>query len=195
MCGCGPKNNHYHDELYLTKKALKPYYTKAQVDALLEDYYTQTDIDDLLDIPSFLAYQSSPETNKTGDGTVWDVACDVEVYDHTSDYSVATRRFIAPEPGIYQLSGAVVAYGITSSHTAFVHWLFTSNRTYRLNEASPWQMSTSGAEISINFSVQADMDAGDEAYQQIAVYGGSKAINIHGAATLTYFSGHLVRRT
>jgi len=218
MC-CGDQN-HNHDALYLAKNALNGhytkteidaliadyytksqidaliagYYTKSQIDALIADYYTKTQIDALHDIPAFAAYLSVTATNATGDGSAYQIACNTEIYDALGNFGGLGKIFTAPEDGLYGFVMGAYIYPLTSNHTYAYDALVTSNRTYFLNERNPYAVAYQNTYNSTGFNILAQMDAGDTAWPEIVVSGGSKTVNVYGSNTYTFFSGHLVRR-
>ena len=53
--------------------------------------------------PAFNAYMGSTASNVTGDGTLYAIAFDTELYDVGSDYNTGTYTFTAPVTGRYRM--------------------------------------------------------------------------------------------
>ena len=135
--------------------------------------------------PAFLAYNSSTDSNVTGDGTVYTVDFDTEVFDQHGDF--ASDTFTAPIGGKYLLSTSVYYLGMTDATSLYIA-LTTSNRTYYHQLAIG-----NAANNSMPLTVVADMDAGDTAYVTITGTAGTKNIDVYGAAAAqTFISGCLI---
>ncbi len=142
---------------------------------------------------AFLVRKNLIQGNATGNGALATVVWDVggEIYDRGGNF--AANQFTAPVDGIYHFSGAVLITDLTTAMTSAQLQLVTTNRTYYYNakDSAPLAAGT----VSMPFSVDADMDAGDTAYINIQVANGAgDTADIRGDANLmyTYFSGHLV---
>lgn len=197
MCCNSAKKNHHHDGQYLTSKALRDYYTKTEVDGLIPDlsnYYTKTEVDELLDVPAFLAFQTQTQGQVTGDGTEYTVPFDSVSYNYGGGYSSSTNVFTAPVDGVYNFSGVLCSGGYKAAHDYLLHKLETSNKAFTLNYLKPQAILSGQDLIDLNFSVDVSMQEGDTAYQWIQAVSGTKVVYVVGF-DLTYFSGHLVRRT
>lgn len=137
--------------------------------------------------PAFLVYLSSTVQNVTGNGTVYTVAFDTEVFDRGGDF--ASNVFTAPVTGLYQLQAAVRLQGIVASTNIKVR-VTTSNRTYQT-----FNQVNAGTDQTITLPVLADMDAADTAQVDVVVTGeGSDIVDVIGSGSpyQTTFSGHLV---
>lgn len=141
--------------------------------------------------PAFAAYCTGNPTNITGDGTPYTIVWDGELYDQNADYDTGTGIFTAPVTGKYFFSTFFQIVGLTSSHTGGYIWLATTARTYYLFYANYWAMS-SGTGLTLNFSINVPMTAGDTAYVVVRVDSGTKVVDINGTSSYTGFSGYLV---
>lgn len=138
--------------------------------------------------PAFLAYNSSVRSNQTGDGTAYTLIFDTERFDQNNDFD-GTSTFTAPVTGKYFLSVFVLAQDVTATMTSTLQ-IITSNITYTLGNAAATAMT---GNYPMQFSVLADMDAGDIATCVITLGGGAKVVDIYGGAgdPRTVFSGYL----
>jgi len=140
--------------------------------------------------PAVFAFNASNENNLTGNGTAATARLNTEVYDQNSDF--ASNTFTAPVTGRYHISACLAVSGMTTSATAFLVQLVTSNRTF---------VPVQGASVPANgsyhwpLSVDADMDANDTVYMRFYVYGmGSDTVDIRGdgSEVETFMSVRLV---
>jgi hypothetical protein len=139
--------------------------------------------------PAFLAYKSSTSTNVTGDGTVYTIICDTEIFDQNSDYNNSTGIFTAPVTGRYEFNLACLTVGGSTLTNFSTLRLNTSNRLYASYMCIPFAGS-----LYSSFSVIADMDANDTAQMDISANDtGGKIVDVYGDSTVTtFFSGNLV---
>ena len=113
-------------------------------------------------------------------------------FDQGDDF--ASDTFTAPVTGKYQFNVNVLTLGLTSSHNTFIIGLVTSNKAYRISfDATIWTNIGHASQFQSNGGTIVDMDAGDTAYVTIRVDGGTKVVDVDGAATGgTSFSGCLL---
>ena len=151
--------------------------------------------------PAFLAYTGTLN-NKTGDGTVYQIAFSAEVFDVGSDFATgASAAFTAPVTARYRFSLDVGTgnYFNGSAFTSGYVSIVTSNRTYRNGSVNPFFMANTNSfenyQYHFVFSAMGDMDAADTSHALLTVTGGSKTIDViqAGATSLrTYFSGEMI---
>ncbi len=144
--------------------------------------------------PSFLVTAPSNTTDVTGDGTIYTAEYDTEIFDQGSDFNTGTYTFTAPVAGRYLFNASVLIQGVNSSQTSTGEMLLvTSNRTYDLQSVPDSSLARFGSQyIRLIGSVIADMDAGDTAVVQVAIFGGTKTCDLNNGATYNYFSGSLI---
>lgn len=137
--------------------------------------------------PSFLALNASLRSDVTGDGTVYTIPYNTEIFDQGSDYDNATFTFTAPVTGRYFLSATALLAGITTSHTIKQLRIVTSNRTYThyLDDG----VAHNYREFVL--ATMVDMDANDTATVTATVSGSGKTVDVE-VTEYTTFSGSLI---
>ena len=144
--------------------------------------------------PAFLVNLDTTAANETGDGTLYTIAWDDEIFDQNGDFDIGTSTFTAPVTGKYVLSLRVRASNLTASSVVDVRGrISTSNNQVNVyNNTASGTLSNDGpAETA---SILVDMDAGDTATATFVATGGSKTVSIVGTSLTafnTYFSGYL----
>ena len=140
--------------------------------------------------PAFLSYLNTTVTNVSGDGTLYTVVFDTEVYDQGAN--MTTTTFTAPFTGRYLLNFSALVTGGTILNPANF-FINTSNRVYLQTGAGLLGAVQTSAATS--FSVIADMDAADTAvFQFQATDTGGKVDDISGLSSgnlVTFCSGKL----
>lgn len=145
--------------------------------------------------PSFLAYNSTTDTNVTGNGAVFQLEFDTEVFDQNADYDNTTDTFTAPVTGRYFLavSGRVNNGGLGCDIVD--NYITTSNRTYSGSYQGGGAMPSTDIQ-SFNTWILADMDAADTATSSVVVSGAASGMDdmgvVGGASPITYFCGQLL---
>ena len=128
---------------------------------------------------SFLAYQSTSQSNLTGDGTTANVICDTKIFDPSNGYNTGTGIYTVPSNipmGIWFLQGKVTLTGLTASHTSAVISVTNFNRNlyFEINAANS---RTSGNELTLEVCGYINgIDSGSTFILQIQVSGGTKVV-------------------
>jgi fibronectin-binding autotransporter adhesin len=139
--------------------------------------------------PAFLAFNSSTDSDVSGDATLATADFDTEIFDQNADF--ASDTFTAPVTGRYLLIAHVAVGGMTVSMGTNIIAIATSNRNYNgnVNVASAGVSGFTFEKMNV-----VDMDAADTATVTLDLTGGNKEADIIGEATnlRTVFSGHLV---
>jgi len=137
--------------------------------------------------PAFLS-RGATIANVTGDGTVYTMLFGgTQVFDQNSDFDESTGKFTAPVTGRYMFFTCMHPEGITSSHTNIQSQIVTSNDYADVCRENPYV--TGITSLVVNGTYFADMDANDTAFVRLALYNGSKVIDI---TTADRFGGWLV---
>ncbi len=141
--------------------------------------------------PAFLAYVNTTTNNVTGDGTVYTLIPEVEVFDQSNSYDTTTGTFTAPITGRYQINAGVGVTQLGVANTSGKILIVTSNRTYQNFEVNYGTIAAGGADANAQISTLADMDSADTAIVQVAVSGGTKIVDIRLVNTMNFISGFL----
>ena len=143
--------------------------------------------------PSFFAFPSADVLNVTGDGTVFTMTFNTEVFDNGNNF--ASNTFTAPITGAYVLSYNVEIDGLTSATTDATISIVVSNRSLRTCRQNPYAMGAGGTTFSHSATRIVDMDAGDTATLTIAISNGTLVCDYAGGSTGFYssFSGTFIR--
>lgn len=147
--------------------------------------------------PSFSAIGAGAAT-VTGDGTVYTIGSTgtawTEVYDRGGNFNT-NGTFTAPttngQTNIYHFVASIGLTGINATNTGVVPQIVTSNRSYTGFTIAPFPVSVGGA-LVLNFSCYADMEVGDTAVLQVAVFGAGKNVSVSTISTNTFFQGTLI---
>lgn len=145
--------------------------------------------------PSFLAYNSTTDTNATGVGAVFQLEFDTEVFDQNADYDNTTDTFTAPVTGRYMLG---VSGRVNNSGTGcdiVDNYITTSNRVYSGSYQGGGAMPSTDTQ-SFGTWALADMDAADTATSSVVASGATSGMDdmgvVGGASPITYFCGQLL---
>ncbi len=147
--------------------------------------------------PAFLAYMSAQRDNVTGDGTLYTMPFDSEVFDKGGNFNTGTYRFTAPVAGTLILNTIVRFQGSVEAHGRFDVQFVTSNRIIYVAAGHLFNVSDTYYlhRFSRSYLVIADMDANDTVYINTAAgtAGDAKVVDIAGgSAEITRFSGALL---
>lgn len=154
--------------------------------AALKDVIRRTITKDDKTKPCFQVYHSAATANVTGDGTLYTITYETEVFDNGSDF--ASNTFTAYETGKYLLCLTMGLAGLTSAMTYAQSQLITSNQTYQSN-GDAWVEAVNTGIYRKTMSMVVDMDAGDTCYCTAFVYGGTKVVDMQGTRLSNSFSG------
>lgn len=141
--------------------------------------------------PAFSVVSNADNTNIPTDavGVVVNFGS-TPIYDQNSDFTTGTKLFTAPVTGKYQLSTNLYVNTIDAAAQYIRLSINTSNRLYsQLHD--PRGLDQDVVRGNFNYSILADMDAGDTAKVEISQYEGTAQMDVM-ASELTIFTGVLV---
>lgn len=144
--------------------------------------------------PAFSAYNSTTQSNVTGDGTVYTVQFDTELFDQSSNFDTGTGVFTAPINGKYRLSCNLVIADIGMLHTSLQLYFNLTGKTATIVQFNPNVIAV-GGELAINGSILLPMSATDTCSVILVVSGSTKTVDITGGSSSMYqpgFSAELV---
>lgn len=141
----------------------------------------------------FSANLSAPQSNVTGDGTLYTVVCDNVLVNTGSAYNNTTGVFTAPVTGTYQFSATLTLLNIGALHgVAFFYVVNGSFGNVIGWNGNPFAVADSG-QVTLNGSVSVHLTSGQTAAMKILVSGSTKTVQVYGVSgNETYFSGYLV---
>jgi hypothetical protein len=143
--------------------------------------------------PAFLARLNTSGAAVTGEGSVYTVIFDTEVFDQNADFDISTGIFTAPVAGRYRFECAVHLSHLAAAHNFYWLSILTSNREYAIYDQFAAGANPFVSHKSMVLSCLADMDAGDTAKVTTYVSGGTGVVVVDGSGTVyTFFSGSLV---
>ena len=146
--------------------------------------------------PAFAAYPNAIIANVTGDGTIYNIVYNVELFDQNGDFNLGTSTFTAPVTGKYYFSFSTPVTGVGATHTFILSQLVTSSQIYTSNYMSPATPGGAGSAVNTFMSSASwcvSMTAGDTAFCRLLVAGGAKVVGLLGGVNETpSFSGFLV---
>lgn len=141
--------------------------------------------------PALQAQRGTDQFNVTGDGTVYMVPNNIEVFDVGGNYNTGTFTFTAPVTGKYVLSIYTVVNFLNSNHSANLIDIVTSNRTFNGEQYANVVVVPEGR-LGPLATVLTDMDAADTATSQLTVSGGSLSVGLQGGTSNTRIMGELI---
>ncbi len=144
---------------------------------------------------AFGAYKSVDSNNVTGDGTFYQVICDVELYDLDNNYDNTTGVFTAPTDGTYHFDAYIGTHNISDQSLSGMN-IETTGVVFHADGQSPVNDKSADNNLSYQLSVDVNMTAGDTALIKISLGGGAGAKTVGVDGTMppspisTYFNGH-----
>lgn len=140
--------------------------------------------------PAFLAVLRNTVPNVTGNGAVYQIIYDTEIFDQHNDFNLGTSTFTAPFTGLYFLQLQVRIIGKTTAND-YICQIVTTQNTFTNRTGPPALVNT---DLGWNVSVLANMNAGDTATYFVQVLlNGANNMSIEGALdNVNFASGYQV---
>ncbi len=136
--------------------------------------------------PAFLAFNSVTDANATGDGTIFTIDFNTQVYDVGSNYGVGV--FTAPVTGKYSFGTSVVMDNVGTADVGSIT-IVTSNRSYSgLGLQDPGGTKDVNNNLTFAGDALADMDFADTASITCTLSGQAKTVGVFGTTAPTTFS-------
>jgi hypothetical protein len=141
--------------------------------------------------PCFLAKRTDSLLDVTGDGTVFTPALDVNKFNIGTVYVDPT--FTAPVSGIYFLCASCTYLNVSSAMTTGFTKIVTTSRTF-VKYWNPFNNFSGTSSSTCRLSVITQMTAGDTAYIETSISGGTKTADLRNFSvnTASYFNGILL---
>ena len=139
--------------------------------------------------PSFMASPTSSAA-VTGDGTVYTLVATNIIWNNGGVFD-GTSTFTAPVAGFYLFDYSIALNGILPAHTVMEVNLVTTAQTFR-KMMSPENCCDGNGNLTVVNSIIARMSAGDTATITVAVYNGTKVVDIFNDVEDSRFSAYLL---
>ena len=144
--------------------------------------------------PAFLATKSASTVNATGNGAVFTIDANTEIFDQNADYNNGTYTFTAPVTGRYRCVGNAGLQVIGTADTGYIR-IVSSNRTYYSGDRDFSVCKDNTNKYFLGIDVLADADAADTIYLVVVLSGqaGDTITSAFGGATTpyTWFNAYL----
>lgn len=139
---------------------------------------------------AFSARLASDISNITGDGTLYTVVWDTEVFDPSDSFSLVTGRLTAKVTGKFLLNGVATLGGVIAGHDRIFVQIATTARNYSREFGDV--PADSNTRVGVELTCIADMTEGDTAEFQVFVAGSTKVVDVISGAN-SYFTGTLLQ--
>lgn len=140
--------------------------------------------------PAFVAYNSAPVADVSGDASVYACVFDVELKDQGGDF--AANTFTAPVTGKFFLGATIKLTDLGAGHTEAILSIVTTARTYS-SYINCGAIRSSDNVCSLSICTLADMAATDTAIVQLTISNSTKTVDYYGGASIdSTFYGYLV---
>lgn len=140
--------------------------------------------------PCFAAYNSTTQSNVTGDGTSYNILFDTTLFDQATNFSSST--FTAPIAGNYLFTATVAMSVLATTHTSASATLLVAGNGFALFGINPGAAKTAASTLTLGGSVLAAMTAGSTAIVAIQVTGGTKTVDLVNGIGGVMFTGALL---
>ena len=140
--------------------------------------------------PAFSAYFSSTASNVTGDGTIYYIVYDTELFDQNSDYNSGTGDFTAPVTGKYVFFSGIEGddFGAANTYTQVGRIGGAANAKNGGAVRNASNVYSDGIHFFVSLAASDTFDC------LLYASGGGKVVDCDGSASplVTYFGGYLV---
>ena len=141
---------------------------------------------------AFSAYLAADKLNVTGNGTIYTIPFDTELFDRNSDFNTGTGVFVAPVTGIYHLSTSVRFKSGSNKQTGYCFIYNSTTASYIASQLRAFSV-VSNNDMSVNIATNLSLTAGDSIEAGCQVNGSaSDDADILSTSSFTYFCGYLV---
>jgi hypothetical protein len=144
--------------------------------------------------PAFNWYNSSNQTNATGDGTNVTITFDTQTFQQGSNF--ASNTFTAPIAGIYRFIAQVTIFNVGVAHTGGLFAFQCSNTIYNtngfFNPGTMRELQSGNNIVTITMTQLASLAASATMSVLISVSGSTKTVGIIGTQNDTFFTGELI---
>ena len=129
----------------------------------------------------------------TGNGVIYQVVFNTEIFDTLGEYNNATGLFTASKTGLYIFTARIQTSGVTAAHNNYLFYFNVNGvNGYGGTQCNAGALSTSGI-FTPNISALIPLTAGDTVSSRLQVSGGAQVIDVVGGAGFpSYFSGKMV---
>lgn len=136
--------------------------------------------------PEFLATRITSAADVTGDGTVYQVAFDNEVFDSLGNFG--TNVFTCTVAGKYQFTAGITYKDLGAAHTRSDFALVKTGSPTRsvTDVTNPYVQSISGGYVTRVISAIFNLEYGNTVYLTAGVTGGTKTVDVFGTAGTDY---------
>jgi len=131
--------------------------------------------------PAFSAWNTIDRLNVTGDGTVYTMIFDTEIFDQNNDFD-GISTFTAPVAGKYYFSLNTTLRDLGAAHNKMAIHITTTTREYHGGQLNPGVCKDASIlnMLSLSFGTFADMAIGDTAIFTVHVDSGLKTVGVVG---------------
>lgn len=144
---------------------------------------------------SFMAYLSSTATDVTGDGTLYTILFDTELWDIGGNYNAASGIFTAPTTGLYLFVAGVTMGGLAAGNT-IVDSAFRNSALAAYSLVIDTNAATArdaNNQLTMSSLTHLYLTAADTVLVSARAFSTTKVVDVIGGATVgTYFGGMLV---
>lgn len=136
--------------------------------------------------PLIGCYRITAVTNITGDGTFYTVPFNTPSFQNGANMNFTTGVYTFPSTGVYSVSAAVEIYNLNPAHTKAILNVTTTQGTYNIDQTNPFNCANSFTYMQLNGTTFVKANALDTVEIQVAVFNGTKVVNLHALGLPRY---------